>query len=134
MAEGVYRPSADNRSVYFEQPARTRLCGGFAGTENTLAERDLSQHITIIDGDIGVPGDSTDNVYNVMLLSYPDSSTVVDGFEFRYGNADYTGPTNDSRDRRRSGGGLYIDGQAGEAYGTVRNCRFLYNTARSYGG
>jgi len=110
-----------------------RLYGGFLGTESVLNQRDWLANPTILNGDIGIAGDSTDNSYNVVYWHQPDSNSVLDGFMLMDGVADYNQLSN-ARDRRKCGGGLYIDGQAWEAYPNVLNCTFRHNTARNFGG
>ncbi len=134
VAEGTYWPTTTtDRNISFEPKSGVQLYGGFAGTETSLDERDWDQYPAILSGDIGQPGDSTDNSYTVMYLHEPDSSTVLDGFTLRDGTADFSGLSS-SRDRRKCGGGLYIMGEDAEAYPGIRNCRFLHNTARNSGG
>lgn len=134
VAAGVYRPTAGtDRAESFEPASGVKLYGGFAGTENLLSERDWKANPTVLSGDIGTAGDSADNSYNVVYLEEPDTNTVVDGFTVRDGNADYSSPA-PSRDRRRCGGGMYIMGENWEAYPEIRNCIFVHNTARGFGG
>ncbi|HRI60590.1 MAG TPA: hypothetical protein PK228_12720, partial [Saprospiraceae bacterium] len=79
VAEGIYFPTATTeRTLSFEPASGVQLYGGFAGTETELAQRDWQVHPTVLSGDIGVVGDSTDNAYNVVYLHQPDSSTVLD--------------------------------------------------------
>ncbi|MCB9331295.1 MAG: hypothetical protein H6574_09455 [Lewinellaceae bacterium] len=134
VAEGTYWPTTTtDRNISFEPKSGVKLYGGFSGTEISLDERDWEQYPAILSGDIGQPGDSTDNAYTVMYLHEPDSSTLLDGFTLRDGTADFSGLST-SRDRRKCGGGLYIMGEDAEAYPGIRNCRFLHNTARNSGG
>ena len=133
VAKGTYRASASgNRSASFQLLSGVRLYGGFAGTELDLSERDWTNTPTALDGDIGQPGDSTDNTYNLLYLYRPDSLTLVDGFTFRYAVA------NDSLasagEPGASGAALYIMAFDGEAYPTIRHCIFEGNTALQHGG
>ena len=66
----------------------SKLFGGFAGTETTLAQRNLALNPTILSGDIGLPGNITDNTYHVILSVSDDNNTVVDGFTITGGMAD----------------------------------------------
>jgi len=134
VAKGVYRPTDTlNRNLSFEPRSGVRLYGGFLGTESALTERDWLANPTTLSGDIGVKGDSTDNSYNVVYWHQPDSNSVLDGFILTNGVADYNQLSN-ARDRRKCGGGLYINGEAWEAYPNVLNCTFRHNTARNFGG
>ena len=135
VAEGTYKPTTDNnRSASFQPRSGIEIYGGFAGNENELSQRNWTQHPVILSGDIGTPGDSTDNVYNIMYLEEPDSFTVLDGLYFRYGLAN--GPAATSQARERSGGALYVwaEGLGAEAFPEIRNCVFEYNTAQNFGG
>ncbi|MFN4255144.1 MAG: T9SS type A sorting domain-containing protein [Saprospiraceae bacterium] len=135
VAHGTYLPTATaDRNVSFELPSGVALLGGFVGTETSPAQRDLSVLNTVLSGDIGTPGDSTDNSYNIMHMADPDSTTLVEGFVFRFGNANSTDPTAPSRSRKKCGGAIYMDGKDGIAYPTIRHCRFERNASLNYGG
>lgn len=134
VARGVYKPTTGtDRGTSFEPKSGVRLYGGFSGRETALYQRDWRQNPTVLSGDIGIEGDSTDNSYNVMYLFAPDSNTVVDGLVFRGGNANYN-ESSPSRDRRKCGGGLYVGAENADAYPMVRHCVFTHNTARNFGG
>jgi len=133
VAQGTYYPTSDaTREISFELRSGVRLLGGFIGNETDETQRNLNV-AAVLSGDIGASSDSTDNSYNVLYLFEPDSSTIVDGFVIRDGNADYNG-SGSGYNRNKSGGGLYIMGADAEAFADIRNCIFLHNTARSYGG
>ena len=135
VAEGIYYPTTTtDRAISFEPRSGVRLFGGFSGSENSLNQRDLQTHPTILSGDIGLAGDSTDNSYNVMYLFQPDSNTVIDGLVLRNGLANNTADASGTRHRLVCGGGLYIMGEGWEAYPEIRNCRFEQNSARYFGG
>ena len=135
VAEGVYYPTADTvRNISFEPKSGVQLYGGFAGTETALDQRDWTTHVSMLSGDIGVQGDSTDNSLNVMYLFQPDTNTVVDGFTLCFGRADDEPSSNSSRDRVICGGGLYIEAGNWDALATIRHCRFWRNSALSFGG
>ena len=135
VAGGVYFPTTTtNRLATFEQPSGVGLFGGFAGNETNRSERNWTLHETVLSGDIGLPGDSTDNVFNVVYMFQPDSNTVLDGFTICYGQADSTDGAFGSYDRLICGGGLYIDAGTWDAYADVRHCVFRQNTATQLGG
>ena len=64
MAEGVYYPGTA-RTDTFQCKYGVSVYGGFAGTETARAQRNWNAHVTTLSGDIGVPGDNSDNVYHV---------------------------------------------------------------------
>lgn len=135
VAHGTYLPTAAaDRSISFELPSGVVLLGGFVGTETSPAQRDLSVLNTVLSGDIGTPGDSTDNSHNIMYMADPDSTTLLEGFVFRFGNANSTDPAAPSRSRKKCGGAIYMDGKDGIAYPTIRYCRFERNASLNYGG
>ena len=133
VAGGIYHPgAAGERAARFEMLSGVKLYGGFAGTELDMSERDLAASATVLDGDIGVPGDSTDNSYNLLYLYRPDSLTVVDGFTFRYALAN--DPAAAAGAVGSSGAALYIMAVDGAAYPLIRHCIFEHNSARWHGG
>jgi hypothetical protein len=135
IAEGLYRPTnTSNRAISFEPRSGVVVIGGFAGSETSFDQRDLAAHPTVLSGDIGAAGDSTDNSYNVMYLFEPDSTTVLDGLILRDGVADNELYATDAYSRLICGGGLYIMGASSDAYPNIRNCAFEHNTALYYGG
>lgn len=93
VADGTYRPSAGaGRASSFQTPfANVRIYGGFAGTENTLDARDSSLAQTVLSGDIGVPGDSTDNVYHLWRLSGANGGLLLDRLVLEGGLANGSG-------------------------------------------
>ncbi|MCW5923663.1 MAG: right-handed parallel beta-helix repeat-containing protein [Saprospiraceae bacterium] len=134
VAEGEYRPTTGTaRDIYFDLKSGVALYGGFAGTEADLAQRDWQAHPTVLSGDIGTAGDSTDNSYTILYMGEPDSLTVVDGLVFRFGQADYPGVAAADLPRM-AGGALFVMARDEEAYCTVSNCRFERNYARLHGG
>jgi len=134
VAAGTYKPvdcnpcSEPEKETSFQIPPGVQLYGGFEGTETALGQRDFDTHLTILSGDIGVPVDSTDNSYKIMVAVNATASTVLDGFIVEEGNAD--GSFGFS-----SGGGLYIDASdSGTGDIRVRNCTFRENYGGGGGG
>src|SRR5690606_30759898 len=93
------------------------LYGGFDGTEEERDERDWVANLSVLSGDIGVPGDSTDNAYHVVTASGVDRTAVLDGFTVERGRARGGDPPHD-----RGAGLLAIEGSP-----TIRNGRFFRN-------
>ena len=98
VAKGTYQPSGSNgRNNTFEITVnRTKLYGGFAGTESSFNQRDLSVNQTILSGDIndddtGVSftgNNRSENLYNVLTVNTLE--TTIDGFTISGGQADGT--------------------------------------------
>src|SRR5690606_19048028 len=113
IAEGVYRPTeGGDREATFALASGVALYGGFDGTETHRDERDWTVHASVLSGDIGVPGDSTDNAYHVVTASGVDRTALLDGLTVRHG----MGRGGDPPHNR--GAGLYAPGGSP----TVRNC------------
>lgn len=139
IAEGTYTPGTIRGASYKVTGSKDGLeiYGGFAGTESSRADRDISTHETILSGDIGTPGDASDNSYHVLIFQGitgdPDGritpETVLDGVTVREGNA------NRSSFPGYVGGGLYCDGSGADnaCSPTLSNITFVDNTA-SIGG
>ena len=158
VAAGTYKPTSDYglgggpRFNHFRMINNVGIYGGFAGTETLLSQRNISNNVTTLSGDIGTIGDNTDNCYHVFF--HPSglgltSSAVLDGFTIRDGNAN--GSAEHSRGggihnnlsspnlnnliiknnvSTHNGGGLYNLGSAPN----VTNCIIEYNTAVNGGG
>ncbi len=125
VAAGVYKPTAgDDRQASFTLKDNTAIYGGFSGGETELSKRNLEANPTILSGDIGVPGDDSDNSYHVVSASGVDASAVLDGFVITQGNASGTWPLSD-------GGGMRLEFNARPA---LANLRFIDNSAKDYGG
>ncbi len=101
VATGIYLPTvevdADNssgtdpREKTFHISQDIKLFGGFAGDEMQFSERDLAANPTILSGDIGIPGDRTDNTYHIIYIegsSDISNNCLLDGFKIVNGNAD----------------------------------------------
>src|SRR5690606_7714723 len=70
IAEGLYKPTeGSDRTATFTLMSGVALYGGFDGTETQREERDWEANVTVLSGDVGVPGDSTDNAYHVVTAS-----------------------------------------------------------------
>ena len=128
VAAGTYTPSQlansndagadDARAATFQLIANVGLYGGFAGTESARADRNIAANVTILTGDIGTPGDTTDNSYHVVTGV---TGGTLDGFTITGGWAN--GKVNDGR-----GAGMYNAASSP----VVANCTFTDNGA-NYG-
>jgi hypothetical protein len=139
VAEGVYFPTDDNdRTQHFTLRSGVKLIGGFTGTETEKTQRDWETYLTILDGDIGVPGDSTDNSYSVIHILPCDSTTWLDGFVVQHGQADSNiiGTTVDSLGFE-NGGGIYLRKDftgSKKSMPNIQNCWVRNNFASTRGG
>lgn len=153
VAAGTYLPTGITRTATFQPRDDVALYGGFAMTETLRRERNITMNITILSGDIGMPGDSSDNAYHVVTGSGVTNTAVLDGFTVTGGRAnsveyshysDYYGGgiynsagspslsnvTFINNAATYSGGGMYND----RSSPTLTNVSFISNTAASGGG
>ncbi|MHC5054788.1 MAG: choice-of-anchor Q domain-containing protein, partial [Planctomycetota bacterium] len=123
IAEGTYKPTGDgDRYVSFDLLEGVALYGGFPGTPGTegdFGSRDADVFVTVLSGDIGVGGDSTDNSYHVVVGA---SNVVIDGFTISGGRAS------------GYGGGVYNGLYRAESGVVLTDCVFTGNSASSGGG
>ncbi len=148
VAEGTYFPSgasggAPNRDDSFRLNNGIRLRGGYLGLAGgpgafvTPGMRDGDIAATILSGDIGVPGDSSDNCRTVVVVENGPSSlakaqelmgfTIVGGFAT---DAGPVGPCAGQVSPVTSGGGVYCE--VGDI--EIIECRFVRNFASQNGG
>ena len=90
VAEGTYKADPVDVSVSFVIPDGVAVFGGFAGTETSIAQRDIAAHPTILDGDLN--GDDQpdfvnydDNTWHVVRASGV-ATLVLDGLTIRGGH------------------------------------------------
>ncbi|HHY54660.1 MAG TPA: hypothetical protein GYA08_04415 [Chloroflexi bacterium] len=103
LMAGVYTPTVGiGQSSSFTVPSGVAIYGGFAGVETVRAQRNYTNNVTILTGDVGVPGNASDNAYHVVTAVNVNANTVVDGVTIRNGNA------NGGNSATQSGGGMYI--------------------------
>ena len=122
VAAEILKPGYQRWHSFSLRPG-VAVYGGFTGTETSLAERYLTRP-TILSGDIGEPGDPTDNCYHVIGTVNATRSTILDGFVILYGYAD-------GEDDDAIGAGMLNSGGCGNSSPTLRNCYFGYNQATS---
>lgn len=126
VAAGQYKPTTTTtRTISFQVRNGVDLYGGFAGNETTLEERDLPANPTILNGDIGEPGSSTDNSHTVVTATNITSTVVMDGFRIVNGYS-ASGST-------FNGGGLRVTNSLSGEF-ILRNCSVINNFSGSYGG
>jgi hypothetical protein len=127
VAAGTHKPGAERTST-FQLKSGVAVYGGFAGTENSLAERnpDPATNSTVLSGDIGTPGFDDDNVYRVVVGDRVNETAVLDGFTITGGYANI----DPFHDDRQFGGGLF----AYDGHMRLENLMFENNTAKAWGG
>ncbi|MDX1407960.1 MAG: YDG domain-containing protein, partial [Saprospiraceae bacterium] len=84
---------------------------------------DPATNNTVLDGDIGVLSDETDNAYHVVSADNITSATILDGFTITNGNSDGVSG---------HGGGIYLSGSNGSSP-TLANLIISNNLANSNG-
>ncbi|GIW44375.1 MAG: hypothetical protein KatS3mg077_1657 [Candidatus Binatia bacterium] len=136
--EGASQTNND-RSATFQLQNGVAVYGGFLGTEGSLAQRDPSNNVTVLSGDID-QNDTTDsngvvasyadiagnNSYQVVTGSGTNASAVVDGFTVTGGRAN--GPIGPCA--QICGAGMFNDNGSP----TVANVTFSGNFSDNAGG
>ncbi|MCQ2303292.1 MAG: right-handed parallel beta-helix repeat-containing protein, partial [Bacteroidales bacterium] len=131
VAEGTYTGSEETDYAYYLQ-AGVMVYGGFAATETELSQRDLSSHVTILDG-----GDAR-GVLGQTAEFADGLESVWDGFTIQHGRRAGNGAgaylmkngilsncviKDNVCDESNRGGGVYV------VKGTLVNCLISNNTA-----
>ncbi len=130
VAAGTYKPDESdfgyatpgNREEAFWLATGVGIYGGFTGCETRLQQRNIGVNATILSGDIGTPGDPSDNSYHVVIGSQAGSAAVLDGFTIS--NANCFG-----QDCGGAGGGILIV----EGSPTIVNCTISDNITENSG-
>jgi hypothetical protein len=168
VAQGTYKPIAypyngclpittlDARNVTFQVDGQLKLLGGYPSGGGI---RNSSVNTTILSGDIGIAGDTTDNCYHVVLCITTNGTQFIDGFTIKdgYANGDFNNYfyINSILVEPTSGAGIYCSNTNGTisnciisnnfafvgggmynlwSNNTISNCTFSYNTALYVGG
>ncbi len=125
VAAGTYKPTTTtDRTATFTLKNQVKVYGGFAGTETTLEQRNITNNVTTLSGDIGGTTNAQDNVYHVVTANFTNNTTVLDGFTIAAGNANGTGTD------QNNGGGIFIN----DGTPILSNLIFDNNNASNYGG
>ncbi|GEM_PF-1108985 len=147
VAGGTYYPmysavdnnfgNPDARNNSFLLIKSLKLYGGFAGTETSPDQRDLTQpaNKSILSGDLNYNGTIDNNdAYHVLISSNSTilSTDEINGFTITGGNANNTGSVtvNGLSIDQDSGGGIYNRSTLIK----INNCIFTGNSASDYGG
>ena len=111
VARGTYKPTPTaDRTISFNVRPGVLVYGGFAGTEASLGQRMLPANPTILSGDFGAVGDSSDNSYHVVTMDGTVIPIVV-GSNALYDLTISGGNANGAGANQGFGGGLYCNGQ-----------------------
>ena len=122
----------DNRDKSFVLVNNVKVYGGFTGGESTIAGRNFVTNETILNGDIGVANDSTDNCYHVVVSSGSVGIALLDGFTIKKGNANNNSTVTINSnlvDRSRGGGVANVSSSP-----SITNCIVSVNNANNGGG
>ena len=147
VAQGTYKPdlgigiTPGDREATFQLINDVTLTGGYAGLgqpETDPNARDIELYETILSGDLGDDEDGrpvhvpwhahnrTDNSYHVVTATNVNETSEMADFTIVGGNAaPAVGGNFDYEDRRRRGGGMYME----NASPKLTNCTFRTNTA-----
>jgi hypothetical protein len=136
VAAGTYFPthkhlgnSTRNSTFYINKTIV--LYGGFsgeAGSEGNFSQRNTTSHETILSGDLGITGITSDNAFHVVFLDHVSEAMRIDGFTITNGN------NVDGVGLELYGAGIYNDAFAGISSPTIANCLIRQNTAIEFGG
>ena len=119
VAAGTYYPNrkadatgtitANNRSNAFVLKSGVKIFGGFSGTETYFSQRNITTNVTILSGDLGAVGTSTDNAYHVVISSGNVGTAELNGLTITKGYAqNAVEPTvNSNTVNSARGGGIY---------------------------
>jgi len=129
VAKGTYFPSnTGDRFSFFKLPSGVKLIGGFAGTETSAEDRNLTLHKTILSGDLFQNDQDNyfgnyDNSLHILYLKNVNDQTLVDGFTFTSGCSNGISFTDEMDDKK--GPAIYNYNSLAE----IRNCVFTKNLA-----
>ncbi len=102
---------SDPRDKTFFVKNGISLFGGFAGTEASLSERNIPNNQTILSGDIGTIGSSSDNCYHVISAINNSVASTFDGLIITDGTTTATSSSvtaNSTAVNRNRGAGIMI--------------------------
>lgn len=86
VAAGIYKPALFSRDSAFLLQHNKVFLGGYPATGNaTDAQRNPVLHPTVLSGNIGSLSDSTDNSFQVVVISNADTAVTLDGFVIQDG-------------------------------------------------
>jgi len=132
IAEGVYPTSSvGNRFASYDLDMSLSIYGGFRGFEETVEERGPNA-ITVLSGEIGLPGERSDNAHHVLEFSNPNLIVTIDGLSIEGAYGDFEGEADFELDET---GAVLIDNPANSTMSILfRNVNFQHNFAKDKGG
>ncbi len=142
VVAGIYIPNRradatgtitiNDRDNAFVLKNGVRIFGGFTGVETATTQRNFALNMTILSGNLGTLGTTTDNSYHVVVCAGTVSGTSLNGFFIHYGNANGSGniTVNAVSIGRGSGAGMRINSSSP----TISNCVFSANSTTNNGG
>lgn len=136
VAQGIYKPTTTtNRAATFSILGNQTIYGGFVGNETAYTQANPAAYPTILSGDIGIPGDATDNSYHVVTYTSASySNLTMDGFIITGGNANQGYPAITTPSPDNTGGGfLELETNGYMTSASLSHCTFTSNFA-VYGG
>ena len=100
VASGTYTPDrgTGDRNATFELINDVAIYGGFPPAGGPFESRDPATYVTTLSGDIGIPGENSDNSYHVVTASDANSAAILDGFTITVSGSPTLGVT-DARGR-----------------------------------
>ncbi len=136
VAKGTYLPThilgQDTiRNATFYINKSIVLYGGFIGepgTEGSFEDRNPNVHVTILSGDVGVVGETSDNAFHVVYFDHVSDSTRLDGFVIADGNSINGGGFDGT------GAGIFNNATAGRSHPVIANCVIRNNLASENAG
>ncbi|MGA2230689.1 MAG: right-handed parallel beta-helix repeat-containing protein [Tepidisphaeraceae bacterium] len=125
VAQGTYKPTTGtDRTASFGLKDGVAIEGGYAGDLTASpGARNVKGNPTILSGDIGVAGDSSDNSYHVVFGQDVDATASLDGFTITGGAG------TDTFDTNGDGGGMLLL----TASPTLSRCVFSDNSGKMGG-
>lgn len=106
IADGIYKPYADvPRDFSYTIPHGLSIYGGFQGNEVSVNERIYGAFPTFLSGDIGLPGNQTDNLFHVVSVLPGSENVIMDGIHVSGGMSN--GTTTD----QQTGSAIYNRGK-----------------------
>jgi|GEM_PF-6333452 len=117
VAKGTYYPTNSlDRDAAFELIDNIEVHGGFANGNTSLNQQNLALNPTILSGDIGISGNSSDNSFHIVNIENSIESALLSFFIISDGNATAgatPGPV---------GGGVFSNGELHLKNVLITNC------------